>query len=239
MPSLEEQVAALQVENAGLKAELAFLKQHPVFLAGLKGENLVCDLMNGKLTDFAEKFDVTAGKYKIEVKYSNLGIPYRNAITKRWSWSKPLGWKDKGKIYDFLVLVGEKDHRFPNQYIDARRLAWFVRRHMPLFSLFVHCDTVGRYSTQCDASSPYEAIRGFLRKGSLKQFLAPHAEWPKEFTMRDIYAFTPLDGLANLYFCGLGRRGKYVQIHLVQTARRSSTGERYCGPRRKHVTLRQ
>jgi hypothetical protein len=110
---------------------------------------------------------------------------------------------------------------------------------MPLFSLFVRCDAFGGYSTQCDADSPYEAIRIFLRKGSLKQFLSPHAEWPKEFAMRDIYAFTALDGLSNLYFCGLGRRGKYVQIHLVQTAKRSSTNERYCGPRRKHVTLRQ
>ncbi len=113
-----------------------------------------------------------------------------------------------------------------------------VSRQMALFSLFVNCEGIGAYSTQCDAESPYEAIRIFLRMPTLKQFLSTHSEWPNDFTVRDIYAFIPLEGLANVYFCGLGQKGKYVQINLVQTVQRSSPNEKYCGPRRKSVTLR-
>jgi hypothetical protein len=50
--------------------------------------------------------------------------------------------------------------------------------------------------------------------------------------------FIHLDGLPNAYFCGLGARGKYVEINIFQTVRHSSAAERYCGPRKKTVTLR-
>ena len=116
---LEDENRELKQINAAIRMELDFLKMHPVFLAGLKGETLVCNLVGGKLTSFAESYDIAAGKYKIEVKYSNLGIPVHGSPTRRWSWSKPLGWKDKGKIYDYLILIGEKDNRFPDQYLDT------------------------------------------------------------------------------------------------------------------------
>jgi hypothetical protein len=109
---------------------------------------------------------------------------------------------------------------------------------MPLFSVFIECKGIGSYSTQCTAESPYEAIRKLLRGGSLTQFLSTHDEWPKDFSMRDIYGVVPLENLTNIYFCGLGQRGKYVEIILAQTVRRSSRDAKYCGPRRKSVTLR-
>jgi hypothetical protein len=109
---------------------------------------------------------------------------------------------------------------------------------MPLFSLFVECKGIGSYSAQCMATSPYEAIREFLRGGSLRQFLSSHAEWPNDFSMRDIYGFVPLEDFTSIYFCGLGQKGKYVEIVLAQTVRRSSRDAKYCGPRRKSVTLR-
>ncbi len=94
--------------------------------AGIAGETLVCDLVGGELTSYATGFDITAAKIKIEVKYSRLGSPVKGSKTLRWSWSKPLGWKDKGKTYDFLVLIGEKDDRFPNQYLDTSRYVCFL-----------------------------------------------------------------------------------------------------------------
>ena len=30
-----------------------------------------------------------------------------------------MGWQDKGKDYDYLVLIGTKDPRFPFQYLDT------------------------------------------------------------------------------------------------------------------------
>jgi len=99
-------------------------------VAGLKGETLVRDLVGGKLTSFAKSYDIVAGKRKIEVKYSNLGSPVRGGPTRRWSWSKPLGYKDKGKDYDYLVLIGEKDDRFPDQYLDTTPyVCFFIARN--------------------------------------------------------------------------------------------------------------
>jgi hypothetical protein len=127
---LKEKNAFLLEQNAQLQSELTYLKGHPVILAGIKGETLVCDLVAGRLTSFARSYDIKAGKHRIEVKYSNLGRAERKKPkTLRWSWSKPLGWKDKGKNYDYLVLIGEKDYRFPDQYLDdTPYVCFFIAR---------------------------------------------------------------------------------------------------------------
>ena len=109
---------------------------------------------------------------------------------------------------------------------------------MALFSLGITCNGLGSFNTQCHADSPYSAVPAFLRKPSLDHYLAAHADWPRGYQMRDIFAFIPLDGLTNIYWCGLGQRGKYVDIFLSQTVQRRSVQSAYCGPRRKHVTLR-
>ena len=49
----------------------------------------------------------------------------RGSPTRRWSWSKPLGYRDKGKDYDYLILIGEKDNRFPDQYLDTSAYVCF------------------------------------------------------------------------------------------------------------------
>jgi hypothetical protein len=109
---------------------------------------------------------------------------------------------------------------------------------MALFSLIVDCVGIGTYVTQCRGSSPYDAIRVFLGTSSLNQFLSSHPEWPSDFKLRDMYLLIPLDGLKNIYSCGLGQQGKYVQIQIVQTVQNSSTLDKYCGPVRKVVRLR-
>jgi hypothetical protein len=109
---------------------------------------------------------------------------------------------------------------------------------MAIFSLLVDCVGAGSYLTQYEAESPYDAIREFLRTPSLNRFLEMHPDWPRDFKLRDMYMLIPLDGLKNIYSCGLGQQGKYIQIQIVQTAQRSSAAGRYCGPRRKLVKLR-
>ena len=109
---------------------------------------------------------------------------------------------------------------------------------MALFSLLVSCRGIGAFASQCQAPSPYEAVRIFLRGPSLNHFLAEHSGWPKDFHLRDIYAFYPLVDLAQLYFCGLGQEGRYVDIHVAQTVRHAGAQARYCGPQRRSVVLR-
>lgn len=109
---------------------------------------------------------------------------------------------------------------------------------MPLFSLIVECVGIGTYVTQCQADSPYDSVRVYLRTQSLNTFLGQHADWPRDFKLRDMYLLIPLDGLKNIYSCGLGQQGKYVQIQIVQTVQNSGMAERYCGPVRKMATLR-
>ena len=126
--------AGLELENqllkarvASLESELAFLRMHTVFLQGIKGETLVADLTGGELTAFAAGHDIViGGSVTVEVKFSKLNTPVPGSSTRRWNWSKPLGWKDKGKSFDFLILVGEKDTRFPDQYLDDSPYVYFL-----------------------------------------------------------------------------------------------------------------
>lgn len=109
---------------------------------------------------------------------------------------------------------------------------------MALFSLFIRCGDVGSLVTQSEGSSPYDAVRAFLKSGILRDLTAKALDWPQDISLRDVYIFVPLDGLPNAYYCGLGARGKYVEINLFQTAQRSTLDERYCGPKKKVVRLR-
>ena len=140
---LERENLALKKANAELKAELDFLKNNPGIQAGIMGEMLVCDLLKAELTPYAESFDITAGKCKIEVKYSRLGVPDRRSPTRRWSWGKPLGFRDKGKDFDYLLLIGDKDHRFPEQYPDATPYVWFLIPRQEVAPLMFKGGTIG------------------------------------------------------------------------------------------------
>jgi hypothetical protein len=109
---------------------------------------------------------------------------------------------------------------------------------MALFSFFIRCGDIASSVAQFKGTSPYDAVRAFLKSGVLRDMTAKAPDWPQDFSLRDVYIFIPLEGLPNAYYCGLGARGKYVEINLFQTSQRSSIPERYCGPRKKVVTLR-
>ncbi|HKE40989.1 MAG TPA: hypothetical protein VKG21_14205 [Casimicrobiaceae bacterium] len=107
-----------------------------------------------------------------------------------------------------------------------------------LFSLSINCVGLESWTTQCSRPSPEAAIRAFLKQGALNQFVAGHDGWPKECAFRDIYAFLPLDSLTNVYFCGLGHGGKYVQITMFHTVQHRAVTKRKCPRLARTVTLR-
>lgn len=125
--SLEEENKILRSRVESLERELAFLKTHTSIAQGMRGESLILDLTGGAIGSYASQHDVTLRDgTKVEVKFSKLNKPNLKASTKRWSWSKPLGWKDKGKSYDLLLLVGQKDERFKEHNIDDSPYVFFL-----------------------------------------------------------------------------------------------------------------
>jgi hypothetical protein len=124
---LQQRIAELESENARLKKEVDFLKLHPTIAQGIKGETLVAQLTDGTITSYAESYDVrTRDGLRLEVKFSKLNQPMKVAPTLRWNWSKPLGWLDKGKDYHYLLLIGEKDPRYLDQYPDGSPYVYFL-----------------------------------------------------------------------------------------------------------------
>ena len=125
--TLKQLIAELESENARLRKELDFLKLHPTIAQGIKGETLVAKLTGGAITSYAESYDVrTRDGLRVEVKFSKLNQPMKVAPTRRWNWSKPLGWLDKGKDYHYLLLIGEKDPRYFDQYPDETPYVYFL-----------------------------------------------------------------------------------------------------------------
>lgn len=124
---IEEENSLLKKRISVLESEIAFLRTHPSIMQGIKGETLIAKLTGGSISTYAESHDVKIGdSIKIEVKFSKLNTPNRVASTKRWNWSKPLGWMDKGKDFSFLLLIGEKDERFLDQYLDDAPYVFFL-----------------------------------------------------------------------------------------------------------------
>lgn len=127
MQALKARIHELESENARLRNELEFLKIHPSMAQGIKGETLIAQLIGGALSFYAESYDVSiSGGLRIEVKYSKLNQPMKVASTRRWNWSKPLGWLDKGKDYHYLLLIGEKDTRYLDDYPDKTPYVYFL-----------------------------------------------------------------------------------------------------------------
>jgi len=122
-----KEIEELKHKIKQLEDELTFLKTHPAIMQGIKGETLVASLTGGEITTYASEHDIEInGKVTIEVKYSKLNTPVKNSKTRRWNWSKILGWKDKGKNFDFILLIGEKDPRFTEQYLDTSPYVYFL-----------------------------------------------------------------------------------------------------------------
>lgn len=125
---IQEEVERLRERIRILEREVEFLRNHPSLAQGLKGERLICELTGSIATQLNASFDLTSKLgLKIEVKLSKLHTPVKAAPnTKRWTWTKPMGWLDKGKDYDFLILLGAKDFRYQDQYLDDSPYVAFI-----------------------------------------------------------------------------------------------------------------
>ncbi len=116
--SLVAENHALRQQVAHLKAELAILKQHPTLAAGIRGEQLFADALNGKLSVANAGHDIRLpGGSILEVKTSALNRPVLKTSSRRWAWAKVMGSSGK-KLYDYLLLIGEADDRFRAAYKD-------------------------------------------------------------------------------------------------------------------------
>ncbi len=135
----------LRAQVASLKQEVSFLRTHFTLAQGMKGETLTARLTGGALAaNYAESFDLRVGQdVTVEVKFSKLNTPNLGQPTRRWNWSKPLGWKDKGKDFDFLVLVGDKDPRFPDQYVDDSPYVFFLVPRGHVQEIMTKGETIG------------------------------------------------------------------------------------------------
>jgi hypothetical protein len=122
---LRERVRCLERENAQLKAEVNFLRRVPRLSQGLKGEALVAQLTGGVPTGYGKPHDLTIRTGdRLEVKFSHLNVP-GNSATRRWNWHGVLGYSNN-KQYEYLVLVGEKDPRYVDQYPTELPYAFFL-----------------------------------------------------------------------------------------------------------------
>ena len=71
---------------------------------------------------YKDLYDVITKKgNRIEVKLSKVH-EYKHTLTKRWTWDRLLG----PKKYDYLVLAGEKDARWPELYPPELEYVFFV-----------------------------------------------------------------------------------------------------------------
>jgi hypothetical protein len=125
MTELRERITLLERENALLKEALEFFRRTPTLAQGLKGEALIVKLTSGVPTGYKDPHDVTvASGARLEVKYSHLNAPNRSK-TRRWNWHSVLG-SARNKKYDYLVLVGEKDPRYADQYPADLAFVFFL-----------------------------------------------------------------------------------------------------------------
>jgi hypothetical protein len=117
---LKERIFKLEKENAALKKRLDFAR-------GVPAEDFIAELTRGKRSRYKDGHDVTTkGGYRLEVKSSNLHSP-SSSKTLRWTWDNLLGLHET-KQYDFLVLVGEKDPRYEEQYPEMPYVCFLVPR---------------------------------------------------------------------------------------------------------------
>jgi hypothetical protein len=122
---LVERIGLLERENAPLKKELEFFRRTPTLAQGLKGETLIANLTDGVRTGYKDPYDITVKSGdRLEVKFSHVNVP-NNSQTRRWNWHSVLG-SAQNKKYDYLVLVGEKDPRYEDQYPANLAFVFFL-----------------------------------------------------------------------------------------------------------------
>lgn len=116
---LERELCGTREELRQCREKLMFLESHPSILTALKGESLVASWVQGMTTGHNDSIDVNARGIRIEVKMSSVPtIAYKGGQTFRWHWPQILG-VGRNKQFNRLILLGGKDERFWNEYLDS------------------------------------------------------------------------------------------------------------------------
>lgn len=159
--ALKEQIQILKNENASLRAKVAFFENHPTIAQGIKGERIIAKIVPGDLTTHNQSFDFAASRrsLKLEIKFSRLNNAVRRIKTKptfRWAWAKPLGESGQ-KVFDRLILVGEKNAEHKDLYLDKNSpYVFFDIPYKEILSLTIRTNS-GRYRSIQLTSNPKTA----------------------------------------------------------------------------------
>lgn len=121
---LQATITALSQENDALRHNITVLERQIHVGAALRAESLIARLTGGRLSVNNEGHDVHLENIDIllEVKFSRLNIADKRKKnpTSRWAWHKIFG-SGGMKRYDRLVLIGEKDERYAQFYLEKNR----------------------------------------------------------------------------------------------------------------------
>lgn len=156
LSKLSQEVFSLREENSLLRKKVEILEKHPTLAKGIAGETLIAKLLGGALTKNNANHDVDLQRngVKIEVKYSNLNLAVDYSTTQRWAWSKIFGESGK-KEYDRLLLIGDTDPRWREQYLD--RDSPYVIFDIPLNEAMPLTTQTGRYRSIQLSTNPRKA----------------------------------------------------------------------------------
>ena len=159
LESLRKENNELRKMLADAEKRIAYYETHNTLFEGVRGETIVSKIVNGEITAYAESHDVeVVGKdgAHIEVKMASLNIPVKGANTLRWAWGKILG-ESGSKEYDWLILVGKKDERYLDGYLDKE--CPFIFFAIPRHEVEGVTVVQGRYRGIYLTTNPYKAKR--------------------------------------------------------------------------------
>lgn len=108
----------LTLENNELKNRINSFHINPQIAKEVKRTNFIDDIFNGKIIKHSDSspFQINNSTTAVLIYAKLIEVKYP---TKRWTWARPLG-NSGDKIFDRLILIGEKDPRYMNRYKDSR-----------------------------------------------------------------------------------------------------------------------
>jgi hypothetical protein len=137
MPKHEQ--SELLTENRALKTRVLELEIAVATLAAKLNSMQAAQTLQSLLValESVDSIDVrvVTNNQRLKFKYSSLRTPVPSATTRGWQWARPLGYNNTGQDYDWLVLVGAKDPRFSDQYLDVSEFVFFLVPKADVFAL--------------------------------------------------------------------------------------------------------
>ena len=104
-------------------------------LAPAAAEVVIARLLGGELTANLAAHDIVCvGEKKFEVKVSQLNSVSKTSKSRRWQWGHALG-NGGAKHYHQLILVGKRDPRYSDLYLEPKSKSPYVLFDIPFRSV--------------------------------------------------------------------------------------------------------